>query len=275
MDYKQKKDRLNKIIGCITKEDTAVAFSGGADSSLILKMAAEHAGINNTRVYAYTVHTELHAGSDIDNAVRIADELGVTHEILAVNELENAGIAYNPENRCYLCKRYMLNAIIESAGRCGIHTIVEGTNIDDTKMYRPGLKAIEESGVLSPLKDAGFTKEDVRKLATEYGISVASRPAMPCIATRFPYGTHLTMDKLNKVEQGEEYLRTFGLDNIRIRVHDNVARIETDIKQTDIVINRRQEIAEYLKTLGFDYVTLDLTGFRSGSMDEVIDIQES
>ena len=151
-----------------------------------------------------------------------------------------------------------------------VSLLMEGSNLDDTKVYRPGLKAIAELGVKSPLMEAGFTKAEVRRLAAELQISTADRPSTPCMATRFTYGTKLTMENLKKVEQAETFLGTFGFGNIRLRVHDNVARVEIDENCFEKLLTHREEIIRYLKELGFDYITLDLEGFRSGSMDKRI-----
>ena len=147
-------------------------------------------------------------------------------------------------------------------------TILEGTNADDLLQYRPGLRALQELEIKSPLKEAGLTKDEVRKLSKEYGISVADRPSSPCLATRFPYGDKLTIEKLNQVEQGEIYLKSLGLYNVRLRIHGTIARIEVDTADIEKLLNHREQIIHHLKSLGYGYITLDLEGFRSGSMDE-------
>lgn len=146
-------------------------------------------------------------------------------------------------------------------------TVLEGTNEDDLHVYRPGIRAVRELGVLSPLAEAGLTKQEVRRMAAEYGISVAARPSAPCLATRFPYGTALSLPELKRVEKGEAYLRSLGFRNVRLRVYGCLVRIEVDAEDLEGLLDRRLEAAAFLKELGYQYVTLDLEGFRSGSMD--------
>ncbi|MDO4345365.1 MAG: ATP-dependent sacrificial sulfur transferase LarE [Eubacteriales bacterium] len=265
--YEDKCRRLHQIMRGLTEQDTAVAFSGGADSSLLLKLAAHCSKENKTKVYAITASTELHPVSDIQAAAQTAEEIGVKHLVLHLNELEHADICQNPVDRCYRCKKYLFREMQRAAEELQIDTLLEGTNADDLKVYRPGLKALSELGVISPLKEAGMTKEEVRRLAREYGITAADRPAAPCLATRFPYGAELTQEKLKRVEQGEVFLKGFGFYNVRLRDHGGLARIEVDEREFPLVCGKREEIAGYLRKLGFDYVTLDLEGFRSGSMD--------
>ncbi|MDD2981028.1 MAG: ATP-dependent sacrificial sulfur transferase LarE [Hespellia sp.] len=265
--YQEKCKKLNEIMAEYARADVAVAFSGGADSSLLLKLAAEQAKEHGTKVTAITANTELHPSGDLEVARKVAQETGANHFILEVKELEQADIRHNPVNRCYRCKTFLFRSVIDMAERYHAKVVMDGTNCDDLLMYRPGLKAVEELGVKSPLREAGFTKADVRALAAEYGISVADRPSAPCLATRFPYGDLLTMERMRTVDQGENYLKTIGLYNVRIRVHGEIARIEVDAEYMEKIIRHKSDITEYLKNLGYKYVTLDLEGFRSGSMD--------
>ena len=293
-DYREKTEKLHKLLQKLTRSDLAVAFSGGVDSSLLLKLACMHSQENQTKVYAYTAVTQLHPAVDLELAKQVAGEIGAEHIVLEIQELYQAGIENNPENRCYLCKKKIFQTMLEDMAERNIAEtevtetddtgrnvserkiplLIEGSNMDDTKVYRPGLKAIAELGIRSPLMEAGLSKEEVRRLATELQISTADRPSTPCMATRFPYGTKLTMENLKKVEQAEAFLGTFGFRNIRLRVHDKVARIEIDDIYFEKLLVHRNEITRYLKELGFDYITLDLEGFCSGSMDKRI-IQKS
>lgn len=266
-EFQQKRLKFLDAMSRYTKQDTAVAFSGGADSSLILKAACEEAERYGSRVYAVTMQTELHTAGDLKTAEEVAAETGAYHIVLQIDELQEAGIEMNPENRCYLCKKLLFTRLRERVQLLGIHTILEGTNADDLKVYRPGIKAVEELGIISPLKDAGFTKQEVRRMASQYGISVAERPAAPCMATRFPYGTRLTREKMKTAAQGEAYIRTLGFYDVRLRVQDDLVRIEVDKDRLGQVLEYSKEITDYLHMLGYRYVTLDLEGFRSGSMD--------
>ena len=265
--YEEKCKKLFHILDEMTKENTAVAFSGGVDSSLLLKLSCLKAEKHGTFVYAIAAHTELHPSKDLEIAEKVAEESGAEFLVLKLRELKEADIVNNPVDRCYRCKKLLFQEIKRKAEELGAKVLIEGTNLDDTKVYRPGLKAIEELRVKSPLKEAGFTKEEVRKLAAAYGISVADRPSTPCLATRFPYGAVLSVEKMKKVEQGEAFLKELGLYNVRLRVHEETARIEVDEKDMPKLLENRKEVVEFLKGLGYWYITLDLEGFRSGSMD--------
>ncbi len=265
--FEEKVNRLNEHICKLVKEDVIIAFSGGVDSSLVLKLAAEKAKIQNTKVYAVTIHTKLHPIGDLEVAKIVAEETGAIHKIFEVDELQSAGILNNPENRCYLCKKFIFTQLIAFSKELNVNHVIEGTNADDLKVYRPGIRALKELEVISPLAVAGFTKKDIRQLAEEYGITVANRPSAPCMATRFPYNTALSYEKMSLLEQGENYLRELGFYNVRIRLHNDIARIEVDDKDLDKFMTNRSSVVDKIKDLGFAYVTLDLEGFRSGSMD--------
>lgn len=278
-EYERKKEGLKKRIRFLVQEDCMVAFSGGVDSSLLLKLVCEAVREGPTpetvspfgRIHAVTMQTRLHPLQEIEQAARVAEEIGVGHLLIPVDELSEAGISQNPPDRCYRCKRHLFSLMLEAAEKLGIRRVLEGTNADDLHMYRPGLKAIRELGIISPLADAGFCKQDVRRLAEEYGLSVSDKPAMPCLATRFPYGVPLSYEELDRVEQGEAFLRTLGLYNVRLRIHGQIARIEVDGGDMEILLEHREEIVSRIKETGYDYVTLDLEGFRSGSMDIRLD----
>ena len=177
---------LAVIIDQYLHEDVMIAFSGGVDSTLLLKMAVEASQKYHTRVYAVTIQTALHPVMEADEAKRMAEEIGAIHKVIHVDELEGAGIENNPVDRCYLCKKYMFTKVKELAHSLGISTILEGTNADDLKQYRPGIKAIQELGLQSPLLEANMTKKEIRELAAVYGLKAANKPSSPCPATRFP-----------------------------------------------------------------------------------------
>ena len=248
-----------------------VAFSGGVDSSLLLaaacRAAASCKAAEEREVYAATVHTSLHPVQDADVAARVASELGASHLVVEIDELKDADIADNPTDRCYRCKKFLFSRLQKEAEALGVSVILEGSNADDTHVYRPGLRAVQELGIKSPLMELGLTKQEVRALAAEYGISVADRPSAPCLATRFPYGTRLSRERMQQVDEGEQFLRELGFYNVRIRAHGNTARIEVDRKDMEKLLERAEEAVEKIRGLGFSYVTLDLEGFRSGSMD--------
>lgn len=291
-ELQEKKETLERYMKNLPGP-VMVAFSGGVDSSLLLAAACRAAAspfpagaasgeavtascraeavickaTEERKVYAATVHTSLHPVQDADVAARVASELGASHLVVEIDELKDADIADNPPDRCYRCKKFLFTRLLQEASSLGVSVILEGSNADDTKAYRPGLRAVQELGIKSPLLELGFTKREVRALAEEYGISVADRPSAPCLATRFPYGTRLSRERMRQVDEGEQFLRALGFYNVRIRAHGDTARIEVDRKDMGKLLERAEEVAQKIRGLGFSYVTLDLEGFRSGSMD--------
>lgn len=265
--YEEKCSYLQKLMEKYTQENVVVAFSGGVDSSLLLKTACINAVKNGTKVFAVTMHTTLHTMNEIESSKETAGEVGAEHLIISVDELKEAGIENNPVERCYLCKRYLFQKMKDKAESLGVKIILDGTNEDDLHMFRPGLRALKELEIKSPLAESDFSKTDVRKLAEEYGMSVSKKPSTPCLATRFPYGSRLSYEEMKKVEKGEDFLKNLGLYNVRLRVHNDIARIEVDKEDIVKIVVYKEAIISYLKELGYRYITLDLEGFRSGSMD--------
>lgn len=265
--YEEKCSYLQKLMEKYTQENVVVAFSGGVDSSLLLKTACINAVKNGTKVFAVTMHTTLHTMNEIESSKETAGEVGAEHLIISVDELKEAGIENNPVERCYLCKKYLFQKMKDKAESLGVKIILDGTNEDDLHMFRPGLKALKELEIKSPLAESDFSKTDVRKLAEEYRLSVSKKPSTPCLATRFPYGSRLSYEEMKKVEKGEDFLKNLGLYNVRLRVHNDIARIEVDKEDIVKIVVYKEAIISYLKELGYRYITLDLEGFRSGSMD--------
>ena len=263
--YEEKCSYLQKLMEKYTQENVVVAFSGGVDSSLLLKTACINAVKNGTKVFAVTMHTTLHTMNEIESSKETAGEVGAEHLIISVDELKEAGIENNPVERCYLCKKYLFQKMKDKAESLGVKIILDGTN--ELHMFRPGLKALKELEIKSPLAESDFSKTDVRKLAEEYGLSVSKKPSTPCLATRFPYGSRLSYEEMKKVEKGEDFLKNLGLYNVRLRVHNDIARIEVDKEDIVKIVVYKEAIISYLKELGYRYITLDLEGFRSGSMD--------
>lgn len=261
------RERLEARMEQLAKEDICLAFSGGVDSSLLLKAAVNAVGHTGKRVYAVTFDSRLHPSCDLKIARRVAAELGGIHEVITVDELEQEEIQNNPVNRCYLCKRHLFLKLTQLAEERGIRYILDGTNEDDMHVYRPGIRALKELGIISPLAELHMTKAQVKALASEYGISVASRPSTPCMATRLPYGAVLDYGVLGRIAEGEAYVRAMIPGNVRLRLHGDIVRLELDQGAFGIFLDKREEIIGELKGLGFMYVTLDAEGFRSGSMD--------
>lgn len=259
--------QLETRLADLARADVCLAFSGGVDSSLLLGVLAAAAVRTGSKIYAVTFDTKLHPPCDLEIASRVAAELGGIHHIITVDELEQEAIRHNPANRCYLCKRHLFQELKRFAKEKQIPVIVDGTNEDDLHEYRPGIQALKELGIISPLAELYITKAEVKALAAAYGISVASRPSTPCMATRLPYDTEIDYEVLERIAAGEAFLRTLIPGNVRLRLHGHVARIEVDVDQLAALLNHRQQIIRAMKTRGFPYVTLDLEGFRSGSMD--------
>ena len=267
MTYEEKKQKLQKQMLVYAQGDMLVAFSGGVDSSLILKLAVQAAAKTGHKVYGIMVHTMLHPMGEVEDARVTAEQIGAEFRVLEIDELKGADILDNPVDRCYRCKKYLFHNLIEEGKKLGVSAMMEGTNEDDLHVYRPGLRAIRELGIHSPLAEAGMTKAEVRKLAGELGISVSNKPSMPCLATRFPYGTRISYEAMQKVDEGEAFVRSLGFYNVRLRIHNDVARIEVDVNEMPRLLEYCEQIVAKLKNLGYDYITVDLEGFRSGSMD--------
>lgn len=265
--YERKKEALLCQMKLYAANDVAVAFSGGVDSSLLLRLACGAAEETGKRVVAVTMETRLHPTAELLGAARTAVELGAEHCVIRVDELADAGILDNPVDRCYHCKRLLFAKLCSLAGDMGIGCVLEGTNEDDLHVYRPGIRALRELHIISPLAGAGFTKIQVRRLAAEYGLHTADKPSSPCMATRFPYGTRLSYEAMDRAAAGEAYLRNQGFYNVRLRVHGDIARLEVDAEAFPRILALREEVTARMKELGYRYVALDLEGFRSGSMD--------
>ncbi len=250
-------------------ESALVAFSGGVDSALVLAVAREVLG---GRVLALTAVSDLHAAEERGLAEEIAGMLGVLHEVAPIDLLANECVRANPPDRCYYCKKEIFSALMERARAERLACVLDGTNADDEKDYRPGKKALTELGVKSPLRESGLAKPEVRELARMYGLPSHDRPAAPCLATRVPYGTELTADLMERIGRAEALLHERGFRTCRVRAHGEVARIEIPREEFPAFLSGSipAEVALEFKKLGFTWTTLDVLGFRSGSMDEAL-----
>lgn len=251
----------------------AVAFSGGIDSMLLLTVAIDVLGTEN--VLAVIARSQFLTDAEFEEAVCYCEEIGASYKVVELNVLGDPDISSNPPDRCYLCKRNIFRGVIDAGEKQGVETFFEGSNLDDTGDYRPGMKAIRELGIESPLLDAGLTKQDVRDLARELGITAWDKPSSPCLATRFVFGETITQERLDMVEAAEQYLCELGFGQVRVRTHGEgaavLARIEvgeddfSKLEHPDI----REAVFSKLKELGYAYVTFDALGYRRGSMNDL------
>lgn len=245
-----------------------VAFSAGVDSTFLLKCAVDTLG--KDKVVAVTAVSETFPGEDLDEAMAIASSMGVKHLVVTSGEMENEEFVANTPERCYICKKDRFAKLAEIREDLGLSYIVDGSNMDDEGDYRPGEKAMRELGIRSPLREAGLYKSEIRILSREMGLPTWDSPSRACLATRIPYGTRITTDRLKLIHDAEKSLHCYGFTQLRVRYHGDVARIEVPDSEIADVLKHRADIIGRLKQLGFKYITLDLEGFRSGSLNEVL-----
>ncbi len=244
-----------------------VALSGGVDSGL-LSVAAHHALGN--RMLAVTIKTPVEIEGSMDAASDLAKQFQFRHRIIEYNDLDNAQFTANNPNRCYVCKQTDFEMLWQLAYREGFEFLIEGSNADDTNDYRPGRKAAEEWKVTSPLLEVGLIKTEIRTIAKKLGMANWDRPSSPCLASRFPYGTKITRDGLEKVAAGEAYMQKNGFRVVRVRYGGASARLEVEPKEINRLMSIRDDVVTYFKQLGFKYVLIDLEGYRQGSLNEVL-----
>lgn len=252
----------------------AVAYSGGVDSTFLLKVAHD---VLRDQVIAVTVRSSTYPEREFKEAAEFTRTAGIKHIIIQSEELEIEGFTDNPPNRCYLCKHELFSKIKEVAQKYNIKYIAEGSNIDDLGDYRPGMQAIKELGIISPLKDTGLGKDAIRKLSKQMELPTWDKPAFACLASRFPYGVKITRDKLAMVDRAEQYLLNLGFKQVRVRHHGDTARIEVAVAERlkFFDLELMDNIYKQFQKIGFAYTSLDLKGYRTGSMNEVIDTQQN
>jgi uncharacterized protein len=244
-----------------------VAFSGGADSALVLKVAADELG---AQARAFTAVSPTMARREKARAVAFAAEVGAAIDVVDSHDLERPGFKMNPTDRCYHCKAELLDLAQPHAERLGLDAVLLGTNLDDLGDHRPGLAAANERGARHPLVEAELTKADVRALSQALGLSTWDKPQLACLSSRFPYGTEITPERLAQIDRFEEGLYDLGFRQLRVRYHDAVARLELDGDALPLAVEQRAQIVALGKSSGFTYVALDLEGFRSGAMNETL-----
>ncbi len=259
----EKYAKLKELI--LAQGSVVVAFSGGVDSSVLAKVAYDVLG---DKAVAVTLDSETLPRRELSLARELAKKIGIRHVVLSHSELRNKDFAANPADRCFHCKRELSSALASYAREHGFAAVLEGTNASELLGHRPGARALREAGVLSPLAEASFTKEEVRELAGMLGLPNAGKPSSACLSSRIPYGEKITKRKLRKVELAEDYLRGLGVSQVRVRAHKGVARIEVEPKDFSVILKNREKVAKALREFGFTHVALDVLGYRTGSMNE-------
>jgi uncharacterized protein len=258
-------DTLKSIL--LRYKKIAIAYSSGVDSTFLLRVAHDLLGDN---AIAITARANWFPAHELEETKAFCEQLHIRHVIVEVSADIIEGFSKNPPNRCYLCKRVLFEKMKNIALQSGISVVAEGSNLDDLGDYRPGMKAIAELGIQSPLREAGLRKNEIRELSHQLGLETWDKPSFACLASRFVYDEPITPQKLQMVEQAEQFLRSLGFKQIRVRIHGMMARIEVENSAFERVIAKREEIHKALKSLGFSYITLDLLGYRTGSMNEVL-----
>ncbi len=261
----KKLEELIKIVK--EKESLAVAFSGGIDSSLVAKVAYN---VFKDKAVAITLDSDVFPKRDLDFSKKIANEIGIRHIIIKHSKLDNVSFAKNSKNRCYHCKKNEIDIIEKIALEHNIKTIAYGVNSSDQNEHRPGISALKEQEIFFPLQIAGIGKPEIPQIAEYLGLSNYNMPSTTCLASRIPYGNEITIEKLSQVEEAENFLCNIGISDSRTRHHGDIVRVEVAEHEINIIISNKTSIIKQFKELGFKYISLDLQGYRSGSMDEVL-----
>ncbi|MFZ2411506.1 MAG: ATP-dependent sacrificial sulfur transferase LarE [Candidatus Methanoperedens sp.] len=260
--------KMQSILKALAEKGSVlVAFSGGVDSSVLSALA--YGALGNNAI-AVTADSQTLAPGELECAKEVAREIGIRHVVIYYDELGEPEFAKNPVDRCYYCKKGLFRELKKIAAQYGMKNIVDGTNISELKAHRPGHRAVVEEGVYNPFVEFKVTKEEIREIARRLGLSVANKPSMACLSSRFPYGQAITTEGLKRVGYAEDFLRKNGFEVVRVRDHAGIARIEIMPDEIARFMEMREAVVSELKRLGFSYVTFDLMGFRSGSMDEVL-----
>ncbi|MBI4707518.1 MAG: ATP-dependent sacrificial sulfur transferase LarE [Candidatus Omnitrophica bacterium] len=264
MAFERKLNKLKQIIrdcgSCL------IAFSGGLDSSFLLSLCAGVLPKNN--LLAITANSKTYPQEELLSAKKFARKIGVRHKIINTAELENKKFVRNSYQRCYFCKKDLFLRLKGLARKYGLSCVIDASNISDEKDFRPGRTALKELGVFSPLVDAGFTKKDIRKLSKKMKLDTWDKPSMACLASRVPYGIKITADVLSRIQKAESFLKKIGFRQVRVRDYRELCRIEVEKKYVPLLVSKRLRVLKGLKEAGYNYVTLDLAGYRTGSLNE-------
>lgn len=268
------KNKINELRAYIKDcGKVIVAYSGGIDSSFVLKLCVEQIGREN--VLAVTGASETFTEIELDNATDFAKSIGVGHAVVTTREIDNPDFRSNPPLRCYHCKKEFYSKLAELAKKRGFKYIFDGSNKDDLSDYRPGRKAAEEFGIISPLIKFGLTKKEVRELSRKMGMKIWDKPSNPCLASRVPYGEEITEKKLEMIFKGEKFLKDRGFINVRVRHHGKLARIEVPEKEIIKLLREplKSDLIKEFTSIGFTWVSIDIKGYRTGSLNEILDLK--
>ncbi|MFD2654687.1 ATP-dependent sacrificial sulfur transferase LarE [Gracilibacillus thailandensis] len=264
--HEQKHQKLVSILQ--EMKQVVVAFSGGVDSTFLLKVAVDTLGVHN--VLAVTADSETYPTSELEEAKRLAEHIGARHQVIETSELAIPGYTENDKNRCYFCKNSLFDHLVPIMKEKGFQNIVYGVIADDMSEYRPGMRAAKEQGVRGPLQEADLYKEEIRELSKQMSLPTWDKPSFACLSSRIAYGETITKAKLTKVEKSEAFLKTIGLRQVRVRTHEDIARIEVEPQDMQELLANHQRVTEKLQSYGYKFVTMDLVGYKSGSMNRAL-----